>query len=232
MDLSTLAEYRPLIATIFGVAALLALILRVKMNAFAALLLIAILSAIAAGLAPEAAFDTVTRGMGGTLGFIAIVIGLGALFGAILEATGGVAALAEALTRNAKPGGGQWRMGGLGLIAAIPVFFDVALIILAPLVLALARRTGRPALAFGLPVIAGLATAHSFIPPTPGPIAIAELIGADLGLVILFGCVVGFFAMAASGPFYARFLERTDRMPPPCKARPPKPQRLSSCRWC
>jgi len=213
VDTATLTEFRPLLATVFGVIALLVLILRARMNAFIALILVSIFSAIAAGLAPEAAFDTITRGMGGTLGFIAIVIGLGALFGAILESTGGVSALADAMVKNAKPGGGRWRMGGLGLLAATPVFFDVALIILAPLVLAMSKRTGRAALAFGLPLLAGLTAAHSFIPPTPGPMAIAELIGADLGLVILFGSIIGFAAMAVGGVFYSAFLERSGRMP-------------------
>ncbi|HCJ17028.1 MAG TPA: hypothetical protein DHV57_06365, partial [Hyphomonas sp.] len=83
-----LLVYRPLLATGFGIAALLALILRARMNAFAALLLVSIFSALAAGMAPEQAFDTLAKGLGGTLGFIATVIGLGALFGAILQASG------------------------------------------------------------------------------------------------------------------------------------------------
>lgn len=206
-------ENRAVLATLAGLLALLVLILRAKMNAFAALLLMAILTALLAGLAPDSAFGAVTRGMGGTLGFIAPVIGLGALFGVILEAGGGV----EALARTAAQVGGavrqRWVMGGLGLVAATPVFFDVALIILMPFILAAAARTGAKAMSLGLPLAAGLAAGHAFVPPTPGPIAIADLIGADLGWVILFGSLAGIISVAVAGPLLAGWLERMGLMP-------------------
>ena len=196
-----IAENRALLATLAGVAGLLVLILRFRMNAFAALILVALLTALAAGMAPGDAFDTLVSGMGGTLGFIAVVIGLGALFGAIVEASGGLRALAARL------------MAVLGLMAAIPVFFDVALIILLPLVFAMAQKSGRPALAFGLPLVAGLAAAHSFIPPTPGPIAVAEILGADLGWVIGFGLLIGLPATLIGGPVFSAWLEGRGALP-------------------
>lgn len=208
-----MAEYQPLIAAAAGVFALLALILWARMNAFVALILVAVLSAIAGGMTPEAALDTVVAGMGGTLGFIAVVIGLGALFGAMLEASGGVTALADALLRNRGVRTGRWAMALIGLLASIPVFFDVALIILAPLVFAAAHRLGRPAMSLGLPLLAGLAVAHSFIPPTPGPIAVAQIVGADLAWMILYGLVAGAIAAAAAGPFYASILDRMKATP-------------------
>ncbi len=211
MDL--ILEHRAVIATLAGIAALLVLILRARMHAFAALMLVAIFSALAAGMAPTLAFDTVQKGMGGTLGFIAPVIGLGALFGAILEASGAVQALARKVSSLASVGRQRWAMGGLGLAAATPVFFDVALIILMPFVAALSTRTGRVAMVFGLPLCAGLAVGHAFVPPTPGPIAIAELIGADLGWVILFGGITGLISMAVAGPVLSWWLERKGAMP-------------------
>ncbi len=206
-------EYRALIATLAGICALLVLLLRARLHAFAALLLVAILSALAAGMAPKLAFDTVQKGMGGTLGFIAPVIGLGALFGAILEASGAVQALARRVSEMASVGKQRWAMGGLGVIAATPVFFDVALIILMPFIAALSSRTGRLTLVFGLPLCAGLAVGHAFIPPTPGPIAIAELIGADLGWVILFGGLTGLISVAIAGPLLSWALERHEMLP-------------------
>lgn len=208
-----MAEYRPVIATLAGVGALLTLILRGKLNAFAALLLVAILSAFAAGMAPEAAFSAVQSGMGGTLGFIAPIIGLGALFGAILEASGGVQVLAQRVMKLGNVSTQRWSMGGLGVVAATPVFFDVALIILMPFVAALSKKTGRRALTFGLPLCAGLAVGHAFVPPTPGPIAIAELIGADLGWVILFGAITGLICVAVAGPVLTGMLERRGALP-------------------
>ena len=211
-----MAEYQPLIATGAGVFALLVLILWARMNAFVALILVAVLSAVAAGMPPEKALDTVVAGMGGTLGFIAVVIGLGALFGAMLEASGGVTALANRLLHNRSVGAGRWAMSLIGFLASIPVFFDVALIILAPLVFAAARRAGRPAITMVLPLLAGLGVAHSFIPPTPGPMAVAGIIGADLGWMILYGAAVGVVAAALAGPIFAAALDRMKAMPAGC----------------
>jgi len=238
MELSeALTVYRPLLATGFGIAALLVLILRARLNAFAALLLVSIFSALAAGMAPEQAFATLSSGMGGTLGFIATVIGLGALFGAILQASGALDALASKLSNTSSFRTNQWKIAGIGLLASTPVFFDVALIILAPLILTMAHERLKPAMSLGLPLMAGLAVGHAFLPPTPGPIAIAELIGADLGWVILFGAITGGVALAVSGPLFAIFLDNRSRMPignaafelddidPPADRPAPQPER-------
>jgi len=211
MDFIT--TYQPVLATVAGIAALLILILRAKMNAFAALLLVAILSAVAAGMSPDGALNTVTKGMGGVLGFIAPVIGLGALFGIILEASGGIQTLANGTAKLGSPKRQKWAMGFLGLIAATPVFFDVALIILMPFTAGLAKKSGKVALYFGLPLCAGLAVGHAFIPPTPGPIAIAELIGANLGWVLLFGSLTGLICMAVAGPVLTGLLSKRNALP-------------------
>ena len=202
-----LIEHRALITTILAVALLLALVLRLRMHAFPALLVVSLFAAVAGGMAPETALQTVVQGMGGTLGFIAIVIGLGAMFGVFLEAGGGVQALSEWIIDKTGLSKGPWTMGIIGLIVAIPVFFDVALIILAPIVFSLAKKAKKAPLVFGLPLLAGLATAHAFVPPTPGPIAVAELLGADLGWVILFGLAAGAAAMIIAGPLFTRFAE-------------------------
>jgi len=207
------AENQPLLATAGGVLALIVLIVWTRMNAFAALILIAIFSALAAGMAPEQAMDTIVKGMGGTLGFIAVVIGLGALFGSILEASGGITVLANQMLSNRGEAAGRWGMGVIGLMASIPVFFDVALIVLTPLVFAVAARTSKPAMVFALPLAAGLAVGHSLIPPTPGPIAVAEILGTDLGWMIGFGLVIGIVAMPIAGPLYAGWLDRKGWMP-------------------
>ncbi len=208
-----ITQNQPLLATAGGVVALILLIVWARMNAFAALILVAIISALAAGMAPQLAMDTIVKGMGGTLGFIAVVIGLGALFGAIIEASGGVNALANSVLHGRGPAAGRWGMGVIGLIASIPVFFDVALIILAPLVFAMAKKASKPAMLFGLPLAAGLAVGHSLIPPTPGPMAVAQILGTDLGWMIGFGLIVGAVAMPIAGPIYAGFLDRRRLMP-------------------
>lgn len=214
MELTAESEiaWRPLLATILAVAALLVLILRFRIPAFAALIGVSLLAALAAGFAPADAYDTIVQGMGGTLGFIAVVIGLGALFGGLLEAGGGLPKLAGLmLPKSGKGGGGA--LGFIGLLAAIPVFFDVALIILAPLTVALARRSAQSVMRFGIPLLAGLAIAHAFIPPTPGPVAVAEILGADLGWVVLAGLATGVPALLLAGPGLADLLDRAGLLP-------------------
>ena len=211
--LEFLAEWRPLLATLAGVAGLLFLILHRKVNAFTALLVAALATGLAAGLAPSAVIEAVTNGMSGVLGFIAVIVGLGAILGAYLEASGGAAALARTIVGERKPGPASVAMGVVGMIIAIPVFFDVGLILLFPLIVSLARTAKKPALFFGLPLLAGLATAHAFIPPTPGPVAVAQILSADIGLVMLCGLAAGVPAMLIAGPVYANWLDRRGLLP-------------------
>lgn len=203
-----LIENRVILSTALSIIALLWLIIKIRMHAFPALLLVSIMGAIAGGMAPDAALNTVTQGMGGTLGFIAIVVGLGAMFGVFIQAGGGVEALAKAFLDKTGIKAGRWSIGIVGLVVAIPVFFDVALIILAPIIFNLAKRAKTAPLVFGLPLLAGLATAHAFIPPTPGPIAVAEILDAELGWVILFGLIAGIPAMFLAGPVYTHYVEK------------------------
>lgn len=199
---------RAILATVLSVCALLVFIIRARLPAFPALIVAALLAALGAGMMPPEAIASIKAGFGGTLGSIGVVIGLGAMFGVLVEASGGVSALAHWITRGAGPKTSQYLVGVVGLIVAIPVFFDVALIILIPLIVGLAKRVGKAPMAYGLPLLAGLATAHAFIPPTPGPIAVAEQLGADLGWVMVFGLIAGLPAMLVGGPVFARFAEK------------------------
>ncbi|WP_298468596.1 gluconate:H+ symporter [uncultured Erythrobacter sp.] len=208
-----LVAWRPLLATILGVVGLLFLILARQVNAFAALLVAALATGLAAGLAPGAVLESIQNGFAGVLGFIAVIVGLGALLGTYLEASGGAAALARSIVGNRPPGPAGIAMGFVGLVIAIPVFFDVGLILLFPLVRALAAKAGKAAMYFGLPLLAGLATAHAFIPPTPGPVAVAEILGAEIGLVIVCGLIAGIPAMLIAGPYYARFADNRGWLP-------------------
>ena len=200
-----MGAYQPLLATLVGIALLLLMILQFRVPAFAALLIAALTAGLLAGMAPLDALTAVQSGAGGVLGFIALVVGLGALLSAFLEAGGGAQALARGLIGKGSSERGRWAMGGVGLLIAVPVFFDVGLVLMFPLVKALARRAAKPLLYFGLPVLAGLAAGHAFIPPTPGPVAVAEILQADLGLVILCGLAAGIPAMLVAGPIYAHW---------------------------
>lgn len=137
---------------------------------------------------------------------MAIVVGLGTMFGKMLEVSGGIERLASTLLDKFGEDKAQWALGVAGFLIAIPVFFDVGFIILIPIVYGLQRKTGRSLLNYGIPLLAGLAVTHAFIPPTPGPIAVADLVGADLGWVILFGVIAGIPAMIIAGPLFGRFI--------------------------
>ncbi len=189
-----------------GIFLLLFLVIRTKLHAFVALLLVSLLVGIAAGMPLGEVITSIQNGMGGTLGFVAVVVGLGAMFGKMLEVSGGAERLASTMISKFGEDKAQWALGVTGFIVAIPVFFDVGFIILVPIVYGLARKTGKSLLHYGIPLLAGLAVTHSFIPPTPGPIAVAELVGAELGWVILFGVIAGVPAMILAGPVFGRFI--------------------------
>lgn len=210
----------PLIALlVFGIALLLVLILRLKLQAFLALLVVSVVVAASSRLVNPHAVpltqvaSTIVDSMGGALGFIATIIGIGAIFGAILEHSGGTQSLARQLVRVFGPEKASWAMLLTGFVISIPVFLDVALVILAPLLFALARDTKRPYLSFGLPLVAGLAVTHAFVPPTPGPVAVAYLLGVNLGWVILFGVLVGLPTAVVCGPWLCGWLAARVEVP-------------------
>ncbi|WP_175986804.1 GntP family permease [Bacillus sp. Marseille-Q1617] len=197
-----------ILVALAGIFLLLFLVIKTKLHAFVALLLVSLIVGIAAGMPLGDVVTSIQDGMGGTLGFVAVVVGLGAMFGRMLEVSGGAERLAQTLINKFGEDKAQWSLGITGFLVAIPVFFDVGFIILVPIVYGLAKKTGKSLLYYGIPLLAGLAVTHSFIPPTPGPIAVADLIGADLGWVILFGVIAGIPSMIIAGPFFAKYISK------------------------
>jgi gluconate transporter len=201
-------DFTLLTAVFSGIAILLILILHFRIQAFIALLIASISVGIIAGMPPLDIIDTMQKGMGDTLGFVAVIVGLGSMFGAILENSGGAEALAKHLLKKFGEKRASWAMMLTGFFVAIPVFFDVGFIILMPLVYSLQRKTGKSLLLYGLPLLAGLAITHAFIPPTPGPVAVADILNADLGWVILFGLVASVPSAMLGGPMFARYISK------------------------
>ncbi|HZK52189.1 MAG TPA: SLC13 family permease, partial [Actinomycetota bacterium] len=199
-------DARLALVTVLGIAFLLGLVIKGKLQAFVALLLTSAIVGIAAGLPLVQVIESMEVGMGETLGFVAIVVGLGAMFGKMLELSGGAERLARTLVERFGEDRAQTGLTVAGFIVAIPVFFDVGFIILVPLVYSLARRAGKSLLFYGIPLLAGLAVTHAFVPPTPGPIAAAEILGAELGWVILFGIICGIPCAIIAGPIFGRYI--------------------------
>ncbi|MEV8537726.1 MULTISPECIES: gluconate:H+ symporter [unclassified Streptomyces] len=195
-----------------GIALLLFLIIKVRLQPFVALLAVSITVGLLSGLSVTELFGTVQRsdavstiesGMGGILGHVAIIIGLGTMLGAILEVSGGAEVLASRLLNLFGEKRAPLAMGLTGLIFGIPVFFDVGIFVLAPIVYAAAKRGGKSILLYCLPLLAGLSMTHAFLPPHPGPVAAAGLLHVQLGWVILMGIVCGIPAVLAAWAYAA-----------------------------
>ena len=206
---------RLILAAVLGLAVILLLIIRFKIPAMIAILVGAVLIGLGAGMSFEQIIDSVNDGVGNTLKGIALLVGLGSMFGAILEISGGAQSLAVTLVRRFGDRKAAWALAVTGLVIAMPVFFDAGLIILIPLAFSLAKRTGRSSLYYAIPLFAGLAVGHAFIPPTPGPVLVASMLGVDLGWVIGIGLVCGIAAMIVAGPLWGAWCGKKYDVPVP-----------------
>ncbi|MBQ9288129.1 MAG: gluconate transporter [Bacteroidaceae bacterium] len=206
---------RLVIAAVVGLILLLILIIKFKIQAMIAILVGAILIGLGAGMPFEQIVTSVNDGIGNTLKGIALLVGLGSMFGSILEISGGAQTLAVTMVNRFGDRKAAWALGITGLVIAMPVFFDAGLIILIPLAFSLAKRTGRSSLYYVIPLLAGLAVGHAFIPPTPGPVLVATMLGVDLGWVILIGICCGIFSMIVAGPIWGAYCGRKFFVPVP-----------------
>jgi len=197
-------DYQLLAAALIGIALLLVLILKFKIQAFLSLLIASISIGLVGGMPPMDILTSMREGMGSTLAFVATIVGLGALFGAVLEHSGGAQSIAASLLKRFGIEQAPLALMITGFVVSIPVFFDVAFIILVPVVYALQKKSGKSLLVFGLPLLVGLAVTHVFVPPTPGPVAVADILGANLGWVILVGLLVGIPTAAVAGLWYSK----------------------------
>lgn len=201
-------NYLLLLSVFAGIASLLILVLYFKFPAFIALLIASIVTGLLAGLSAQKMIATIQEGMGSTLGFVATIVGLGAMFGAILEKSGGADAIARYLIKKAGQKKSPLALGFTGLIISIPVFFDVAFILLIPIIYAIQKNTQKSLLLYAMPLLAGLAFGHAFIPPTPGPIAVAEIIGAEMGWVILTSILIGIPTVTLCGVLFGKMIAK------------------------
>jgi len=196
-----------IIAILTGsIGLLLFMILKLKIQAFLALLLTSIFLGLITGMPMDAVVKSVLDGMGSTLGFVATVVGIGAIFGQMLDSSGGAESLAHYLTKRFGKDKAHYALVITGFIVGIPIFLDVGFIILVPVLYALAKDSAKSLLYFAIPLLAGLAVTHAFVPPTPGPVATAEIIGVDLGWVALFGIIIGIPVAIIAGPVFGKYI--------------------------
>jgi GntP family gluconate:H+ symporter len=200
---------------------------RLRMHAFPALMVGSLVLGLAAGLGPEGTVESFTDGVGSTLGDVGIVLGLGTMLGKLLADSGGADLLAETILRRSSYRTLPWTVAGLAMVLGIPLFFEIGVVLVLPVVFVVAVRMlpagsdgrdeqGRSAiLRVGIPALAGLSVLHAFVPPHPGPLVAVDALGADLGLTLLLGLVLAIPTVAVAGPLFASYASRWATASPP-----------------
>lgn len=212
----------------FGaVALLLVLILVLRMHAFLALLLSAFALGISAGMAPAAVLKSIQSGFGDALGFISVVLGLGAMIGAYLEHSSGAIALADWMISKMGRDRASFALMLAAFLVGLPIFFEVGFIILIPLVYSLTRTGKRSLLIYGLAMAAPLTVVHSLVPPHPAPAAASQLIGANLGHAILYGVLLS-IPMTLASVMYSNWIGRRIFVPLPAAALEAPPEQAKN----
>ncbi len=174
-----------------AVLVLLGLIIYLRVHAFIALVLVSLLTALVTKVPVADIVPTMLDGFGGTLAAVALLVGLGAMIGRLLEVTGGAQVLADTLIARFGEKRAPLALGVASLLFGFPIFFDAGLVVMLPIIFSVARRFGGSVLRYALPAAGAFAIMHAFVPPHPGPVAAGELVGADLGLVLLVGLAIG-----------------------------------------
>jgi gluconate transporter len=196
------------LAVVLLIALLIVLISWGRVPAFAAFIATALIGALGFGMPLEKIGPSLERGVGEMMGGLTAIICLGAMFGRVIADTGAARSIAQALVGTVGIRFILIAMAVTGLIVGIPLFYGVGFVVLVPLILTLGTRTNLPAVYLGIPLLCGLSIAHGFLPPHPSPIALIKLFGADIGLTMIYGIIVGGITLMVAGPLLAMTLKR------------------------
>ncbi|MBE3002022.1 GntP family permease [Nocardiopsis sp. HNM0947] len=200
---------------VLSVATLLFLIIRVRLNPILALILVSAATALATGIPVADLVPTLTEGMGETLGSVVLLIGFGAMLGRMIEVSGGAEVLAGGLLRLFGERRAPLALSVASLLFGFPIFLDAAFVVMLPVIFSVARRMGGSVLIYALPATGAFVVMHALLPPHPGPVAATEIVGADMGLVIVFGLVVGIPAWYLAGYLLGLWLGHRFHLPVP-----------------
>lgn len=195
----------PLVILAIGILVLFFLIVRVKLNSFLALLLVAGFVGIAEGLPVAKLIPTIEKGLGGTLGGLAIVVCFGAILGKLMAESGGAQRIATTLINVFGRKNVKWAVCLTGFIVGIALFYEIGFVLLIPLVFTIAAEAKIPLLEVGIPMAAALSVTHGFLPPHPGPTAIAIIYNADIGVTLVYGAIIAIPTAIVAGPVFYNF---------------------------
>ncbi|WP_253905703.1 gluconate:H+ symporter [Arthrobacter sp. H5] len=213
-----------LIIAVAAIAVLLFLIIKVRMHAFFALIIVSLITAVVAGVSADELLDTLVGPFGRTLGNIALLVGFGAVLGRIVETSGGAQVLANSLLRRFGEKRAPLALSVASLLFGFPIFLDAGFIVMLPIIYTVARRLGGGLLLYALPSTGAFLMMHALVPPHPGPVAAAGIVGADVGLVLMVALLVGLPTWYVAGYRLALVLaKRHPNMPVPnLLGEPPK----------
>ena len=196
-------DTRVLIVAVIGIALIVLLIVTLKVHAFLALTIGALFVGLASGIGAGTVTKSYENGVGGVLGYVGVLIALGAMLGKLLADSGGADEVVDTLLRG-KPATLPWKMALIAGIIGIPMFFEIGLVLLIPIVMLAVRRTGARAMLLGIPALAGLSVLHGFVPPHPGPLAAIGILHGDVGITLALGLLIAIPSVVVAGPLFGR----------------------------
>ena len=202
-------------AALLGIGVIVLLITRFKLHPFLGLTIGSLVVGAVAGVELSATVDSFTKGFGATAASVGTLIALGAMFGKLLADSGGADEIVDTIVGRSSSRTLPWAMAGVGAIIGLPMFFEIGLVLLMPVIFLVARRSGLSVIKVGIPALAGLSAMHGLVPPHPGPLVAIDALKANLGLTLGLGVLVAIPTVAIAGPLFARFAGRWVDVPAP-----------------
>ncbi|NFH49244.1 GntP family permease, partial [Clostridium sporogenes] len=202
---NTVAGNQMILGLIIGISILVFLILKTKIHTFLALIISAATTGLIGGMPPNKIIESISKGFGGTLGSIGIIIGFGVMMGQIFEVSGAAERMAKTFIKFLGKKREELALAITGFIVSIPIFCDSGFIILAPLAKAISKKTKKSVVSLGVSLGLGLVITHSLVPPTPGPVGVAGIFGVSVGHFLLWGIPLA-IPMAIAGMFYGKYI--------------------------
>lgn len=197
---------RLLLAASAGIICLLILIIKFKLHPVISMMISAVIIGAGAGMPLSVISETVEKGVGKTLQGIALLVGLGSMFGGILEVSGGAQKVAQTLIDKFGQKKAGWALGLTGLVIGTTVFFEAGVVVLIPLVFSVAKQTERSTLFYAIPLLSGLASGYAFVPPPAGSVLVANSLNVNFGTMMMVGIPTAIAAMIVSGIIWGRFI--------------------------
>lgn len=204
-----------ILAALIGIAAIVALITIAKLHPFLSLTLGSLVVGVVAGMPLADTVESFSNGVGDTVAGVGMLIALGAMFGKLLADSGGADQIVDTIIGRSSDRVLPWAMAGIGAIIGLPMFFEIGLVLLMPVIFLVSRRSGKSLIALGIPALAGLSAMHGFVPPHPGPLVAVDALEADLGLTLGLGVLVAIPTVIVSGPLFARLATAWVDVPAP-----------------